>query len=67
MKSLQLPKDPASGGLKGYAIVSYESRFHAENAIKNLNETEIMDRHVKIGWAFVNTAKGGARDKRFIS
>lgn len=38
--------------LQGYALIEYEERKEAEDAISSMNNQEFLTRTVKVDWAF---------------
>lgn len=45
---------------QGYALVEFENKKEAEEAIAAMNGGQILGETVSVDWAFVNPAKGGA-------
>ena len=52
VKKLQLDLNRKTGNLKGYALIEYETLAEAEDAIKNLDNTEFMGQKIKVDFAF---------------
>jgi RNA recognition motif-containing protein len=42
-----LPKDPASGRLKGHAIIEYSRHRDAKNAVREMNGFDVLGRQLK--------------------
>mmetsp|Transcript_4 Transcript_4/g.40 ORF Transcript_4/g.40 Transcript_4/m.40 type:complete len:127 (-) Transcript_4:395-775(-) len=52
VKSLHLNLDRRTGFAKGYALLEYEERQEAEDAIASMNGQEFFTRKIKVDWAF---------------
>jgi len=71
VKNLHLPLDRRTGFVKGYALVEYESKAEAEEAIKLMDNTEFMENTIHVDWAFSKTGttaknkSGGRGAKRY--
>ncbi|EAR90427.1 RNA recognition motif protein (macronuclear) [Tetrahymena thermophila SB210] len=61
IKNCHLNLDRRSGYVKGYALVQYENLQHAQDAIKGLNGTTILDRQITVDWAFKRPVKNSGR------
>ena len=48
VKNLQLDLNRKTGNIKGYALIEYETLAEAEDAIKNLNDTDFMGQKIKV-------------------
>mmetsp|Transcript_20448 Transcript_20448/g.24553 ORF Transcript_20448/g.24553 Transcript_20448/m.24553 type:complete len:160 (+) Transcript_20448:114-593(+) len=63
IKSLHLNQDRQTCYMKGYALLEYETKKEAQKAIDEMNETQLLERDIKVGFAFSRgpLKKGGAR------
>merc|ERR1712224_58269 len=61
IKNLHLNLDRRTGFVKGYSFIEYESKREAEDAIKNMNGSTLLDQKLAVDWAF---AKAPSRDRR---
>jgi len=52
IKHMHLNLDRRTGFVKGYCLLEYESFSEAQNAIKELNGTELLDKDITANWAF---------------
>merc|ERR1719261_881139 len=55
IKNLHLNLDRRTGFVKGYAFIEYETKGEAAAAIKEMNNTVLLDNKLTVSWAF---AKG---------
>jgi len=58
VKSVHVNLDLQTGFCKGYALVEYNEKSEAQDAINALHGTELLGKSVKVDWAFV----GGGGD-----
>jgi RNA recognition motif-containing protein len=59
--SVDLPKDPKTGGNRGYAFVEMGSATEAEQAVSNLNGYDVSGRRLNLTLADPQTAKAVER------
>ena len=53
IKNIHLNLDRQTGFVKGYCMVEYEQYEHAEAAIKNMDNQELLGKDLSVTWAFV--------------
>ncbi|EGC31127.1 hypothetical protein DICPUDRAFT_40410 [Dictyostelium purpureum] len=53
IKNIHLNIDRRTGFIKGYALIEYENKSEAEDAIKNGNGLELAGNALHVGWAFI--------------
>ena len=58
VKNIHLNLDRRTGFAKGYALLEFEARSEAEEAIENMNDSDILGQKIAVDWAFV---EGGRR------
>lgn len=58
VKSVHVNLDLQTGFCKGYALIEYNEKSEAQDAINALHGTELLGKSVKVDWAFV----GGGGD-----
>ncbi|KAJ5609754.1 hypothetical protein N7528_010321 [Penicillium herquei] len=69
IKNFNLNLDRRTGYVKGYALIEYSTLPEATEAIKNLNDTKLLDQTIHVDYAFVRPppsakGKGGAKGGR---
>eukprot|EP01120_Amphizonella_sp_Union-15-10_P003953 TRINITY_DN14415_c0_g1_i1.p1 TRINITY_DN14415_c0_g1~~TRINITY_DN14415_c0_g1_i1.p1 ORF type:complete len:151 (+),score=40.97 TRINITY_DN14415_c0_g1_i1:151-603(+) len=57
LKNLHMPLDRRTGFVKGYALIEYETKAEAEEAIKQANGSTFMDKILLVDWAFSRPQK----------
>jgi len=74
VKNLQVTLDRQTGFCKGYALIEYNEKSEAQDAINTLHGTELLGKTIKVDWAFVGSGgnatsssasvESGSRKKR---
>jgi len=52
IKNIQVPLDRRTGFVKGYALIEYENKAHAQSAIQGANGGKFMEHTLGVDWAF---------------
>jgi len=52
VKNIHVNLDRRTGFVKGYALVEFDSREEAKDAIKKMNGKELLGQSVGVDWAF---------------
>jgi len=53
VKNVQIDLDRQTGFCKGYALIEYNEKSEAQDAINALHGTQLLGKIVKVDWAFV--------------
>ena len=53
VKNIHLNLDRRTGFAKGYALLEFEARSEAEEAIEHMNDSDILGQKIAVDWAFV--------------
>lgn len=59
VKNIHVNLNRRTGFVKGYALVEYEEREDAEEAIKEMNGEKLLGVEITCSWAFVQAPTGG--------
>ena len=54
VKNIHVNLDRRTGFVKGYALVEFESKEEAKDAIKKMNGKDLLGQAVSVDWAFCN-------------
>ena len=57
IKQLSMPLDRRTGFVKGYALLKYNTFDEANDAIKELNGTQMYNNTIFVDWAFIKPPK----------
>jgi RNA recognition motif-containing protein len=70
IKNIHFNLDRQTGLCKGYALVEYNNRSDAQDAINTMHGNKMLGKTIHVDWAFVGSASDGIEDrftKRFKS
>jgi RNA-binding proteins (RRM domain) len=70
IKNIHFNLDRQTGLCKGYALVEYNNRSDAQDAINTMHGKKMLGKTIHVDWAFVGSASDGIEDrftKRFRS
>jgi len=59
LKNISAPLDRRTGFVKGYALIEYETKKEAEQAIAKMNGEEFMGQKLQVAWAFLTAPARG--------
>ncbi|UKK01095.2 hypothetical protein MACK_001908 [Theileria orientalis] len=57
--NLHLNLDRRTGYVKGYALLEFKERTEAENAINNLNGSQLLGKDISVSWVFRESPQDG--------
>ncbi len=53
VKNIHVNLDRRSGHVKGYALIEYQNKKEASDAIRQMNDKELLGQKVNVDWAFI--------------
>ena len=53
VKNIAVNLDRRSGFVKGYALIEYESREEASDAISKMDGKDLLGQRINVNWSFV--------------
>merc|ERR1719335_592034 len=53
LKNLHMNLDRRTGFAKGYILLEYENKSHAERAVNEMDGKELFGKTIRVDWAFI--------------
>lgn len=63
VKNVYLNLDRQTGYVKGYALIEYATEKEAREAIKQLDNTKLLEQTIHVTWAFVEQGRAKRRGR----
>jgi len=58
VRNVYLNLDRQTGYVKGYALIEYATEKEAREAVKQLDNTKLLEQTIHVTWAFVKQGRG---------